>query len=436
MTTESAKLDFSRPSFAPEAGSPWHLTILAPLAIGVVAAAIVRLVLLPTDGLRGDLDQFVLWVHGIATQPLGRAYDQRIGFPPVMVYVWGLLAAIQPSFQTVSDAADPGIRALMKAPAALADFGLAVGVAYALRARPPWAVIGALGILLHPAVIDVSAWWGQYESIYVLAGLVAYLFAVADRPALAAVALAVSLMTKPQAAPFIVPFAAWFLARYGWRSVLRLSVVGAATIVVLWAPFLAAAGPVAFIRNLGDYQGGVFSVLSLRAWNPWWIVQEAYGKQEFISDAAIIAGPVTLRVVGYTLAAIAEAVIFLAIYRRPTAYTLAIGLAAASLVAFVFLTAMHERYAYPALVFLAVALPYRRVLVLWLGLGVVTTVNLLAAIPPTPQIGDALPIFGPLGVVASVTTCLIALAAVRLGQHQNGFMEHSLLAKEPSGLGS
>ncbi len=65
----------------------------------------------------------------------------------------------------------------MKVPASLADIGLALLVAYALRSRPWWAVIGAAAILLHPAVIDVSAWWGQYESIYLLSALAAVIFA-------------------------------------------------------------------------------------------------------------------------------------------------------------------------------------------------------------------------------------------------------------------
>ena len=47
--------------------------------------------LLPTQGLRGDLDQFVLWVHGIAVNGLPVAYDQNLSFPPVMAYIWGLL---------------------------------------------------------------------------------------------------------------------------------------------------------------------------------------------------------------------------------------------------------------------------------------------------------------------------------------------------------
>ncbi len=86
---------------------------------------------------------------------------------------------------------------------------------YAFRDRPLWAVIAAAIVLLHPAVIDVSAWWGQYESIYLFFALAAVVFALNGHNGLAAAALAVCLMTKPQALPFILPFAAWFWAHGG-----------------------------------------------------------------------------------------------------------------------------------------------------------------------------------------------------------------------------
>ena len=76
-----------------------------------------------------------------------------------------------------------------------------------------------------------------------------------------------------------------------------------------------------------------------------------------MSDQTAILGPVTLRHVGYLLAGIGEVVVFVAVFRSPTRRTLAIGLAAAVLVAFMFLTTMHERYAYGALVFLALLIP-------------------------------------------------------------------------------
>jgi hypothetical protein len=409
MTTSGA---VAAPATSPtDRWSPIHV---AALAIGFALAIVVRAVLLPTPGLTGDLDQFVVWVHGIATTPLDRAYDRDIAFPPVMVYLWSLLAAVEPAFRTVTDSADPSIRALMKLPASAADLAIAAGVAWGLRARPTWAVIGALGIALHPAVIDISAWWGQYESLYALPALAGFLLAASGRPGWAAVAIAIAAMTKPQALPLVVPFAAWYVARFGWAGAVKYGLVGAAVVVGLWLPFLAAGGPLNYARNLAEYQGGVFAVLSLRAWNPWWLVQEALGRGEFIADSAAILGPITLRTLGYGLALLGELVVFLAVLRSPTPRTLTLGLAAAALVAFCALTTMHERYAFGALVFLALLLPDRRVLALWLAFGAVLTLNLLAAIPPTPEIGAALPVFGVLGVAGSLAMTGITATVVWL----------------------
>jgi hypothetical protein len=382
------------------------------IALGVGVA--IRVILLPTEGLRGDLDQFVLWVHGIAVSGLPNAYDQDLSFPPVMAYIWGLLAAVQPAFQTVTDASDPAIRALMKTPASLADIGLALLVAFVLRDRPRWAVIGAAAIALHPAVIDISAWWGQYESIYMLFALAAVICAVQGRNGLAAALLAVALMTKPQVLPFLVPFAAWFWATGGWRGFLRAALIGAAVIVVLWLPFFAAGGPANYLKNVAAYQGDVFNFLSLRAWNLWWLVQSLFAGGGFVADDVAFLGPLTLRHVGFLLTGVLEVFVALAVLRDPRPRTLILGLAAATLVAFCFLTSMHERYAYGALVFLMLLIPEARVRWLGIAFGIVFTLNLLAAVPPTPLIGELLPVDGLLGIVGSVAMIGICVATLWL----------------------
>ena len=373
----------------------------------VVLAVAVRVALWPAPGLPGDLDQFVLWVHGIATGGLANAYDQNLSFPPVMTLIWGLLAALEPAFRTVTTAADPAIRAIMKTPASIADLALGLIVVWHLRATPRWAILGGAAILLHPAVIDVSAWWGQYESIYVLGGVVAFVFAVRGHSLSAAALLAVALVTKPQALPFLVPFAAWFLARDGWRGALKAAAVAAAVVALLWLPFLAAGGVQAYARNLGTYQGDIFAILSLRAWNAWWLVQELVARGQFVSDQGAILGPLTLRHVGYGLALLGELAVFALVYRARSARALAYGLAAAVLVAFCLLTTMHERYVFGVLAFLVLAFPDRRAAWLALAFGVVFTLNLLAAIPPTIEIGAALPVSGPLGVAGSIAMLAI-----------------------------
>lgn len=391
------------------ADSRWPAMIV--FLVGLAAAAALRAALAPTLGLTGDLDQFVLWAHGVATEPFGRAYDQDISFPPVMVYIWGWLTAQEPAFRTATTSADPAIRVVMKLPAILADLALGALVAWHLRATPWWAVLGAFVVLFHPAVLDISAWWGQYESIYMLFGVLAFVLAVRGHSLFAAVALAVALMTKPQALPFLVPFAAWFLARDGWLGTAKAAAVGAATIVVLWLPFIAAGGIGNYLHNVTAYQGDVYAILSLRAWNLWWLVQELLAGGSFVSDQGAILGPITLRHVGYGLGLLGEIAVFVLVYRARSPRALAFGLAAAVLVAFCFLTTMHERYAFGVLAFLPLAFPDRRAAWLALVFGFVFTLNLFAAIPPTPAIGAALPVGGPLGILGSIAMLAI-LAAV------------------------
>ena len=61
--------------------TPWSRNERLALAGVVVAGVLIRLVLLPTDGLRGDIDQFVGWVHALAREWTGHAVqgDARSG---------------------------------------------------------------------------------------------------------------------------------------------------------------------------------------------------------------------------------------------------------------------------------------------------------------------------------------------------------------------
>ena len=369
--------------------------------------------LLPRQGLAGDIDDFRLWTRAIATGGLGQAYDAPISFPPVMPWIWWLLGTLAPAVRsTVPD--DPTALVLMKLPATLADFGIAALVGWSLRDRPRVAMMAALAVLLHPAVIYVSGLWGQYESVYVLPLLGGWVLLRAGRPGWAAVLIAVGLMTKPQALPLLVPFAAWYLGREGLATSLRAALIGAATILVLWAPFLAAGGPAHYLANLASYTGQ-YAVLSLRAWNPWWILQSvAGGSDHFIVDTVPIAGPVTLRWVGAGLALLGELAVFLWVLRRPTPASLAWGLAGASLVAFCLLTTMHERYAYAALVFLLLAWPDRLAVGTWVLASVAVTLNLVAAVPPSGPPGSWIPVAGIVGIAGSVAMTIV-LAATLVG---------------------
>jgi dolichyl-phosphate-mannose-protein mannosyltransferase len=285
-------------------------------------------------------------------------------------------------------------------------------VAYALRSRPRWAIAASLGVLLVPATWYVSALWGQFESMYVLPILLGWLLVTRGRPGWAAIAIAVGLMAKPQALPLLVPIAAFYLRRVGLVGSGRAALVAAATVAILWAPFVGAGGIGRYIGNLAEYSS-LFAVLSLRAWNPWWILTELAGGGQLVADAVSIFGPVTLRWLGFGLAGLFLTAVFVWVSRRPSATVLAWGLAAASLAAFVGLTAMHERYAYAALVFLLLAWPDRLAIWTWAVLAVTVTLNLVAAVPPSGEPGTLIPVGGALGIAGSVAMTAGLVATMR-----------------------
>jgi len=371
------------------------------------------------------MDQFAAWVHDIAVNGLGGLYGPQeagpVTFGPVMGGVWAVLAAIAPGFQTATDAADTGLRMLLKTPASIADLGMALVAVWALRDRPRWAVVAGVAILLHPAVIDVSAWWGQYESIYVLSALAATVLAIRGHNVVAAALIAVSLMTKPQAIPFLVPFAAWFWAtgfrrdgvRGGVIELARTGAAGLAVIVVAWLPFLTEGGPANYLANVRYYQDEVFNVLSLRAWNPWWLVQVVAAGGAFIVDDVPIVGPITFRLIGLLVTAALQVVLFMAVVRDPRPRTLVLALAASVLVFFSFMTQMHERYAYAAAVLLILLVADVRVRWLALAAGVLVTLNLWWAIPPAPIFAMLLPIDGVVGVVGSAAMLILTGVILR-----------------------
>ena len=172
-------------------------------------------------------------------------------------------------------------------------------------------------VLLWPVTWYVSAWWGQYESIYVLPAVLAVLAARADRPGL--VAVLVTAEPDDQAAGGAVPgpVRCPYLATQGLLGT-RSVLIAAVTAFVLWLLALAAGGPLDYLANVQTYQNDIFSVLCsapgtrggpsqvVRAWR----VRARW-------DAG--PRPLTFRHLGLVLAGVLSLVVFVLVYRAPTA---------------------------------------------------------------------------------------------------------------------
>jgi hypothetical protein len=92
----------------------------------------------------------------------------------------------------------------------------------------------------------------------------------------------------------------------------------------------------------------------------------------------------------------------------------ALGLGASVLVAFAFLTTMHDRYAYPAVAFLAL-LPDRRAAALFsIPVGGLIMWNLLASASASTLLHWQWEVDGVPGLVGSIGMCAAALVAIGL----------------------
>ena len=112
------------------------------------------------------------------------------------------------------------------------------------------------------------------------------------------------------------------------------------------------------------------------------------------------------------LTALLSLLVALMIARDPSPRTFVLGLAASTLIWFAFLTEMHERYAFGALIFLLLLIPERRIQWLYLALSVVVVLNLWSAIPPAPIFRDWLPYPGLQSVVGSIL--LLAITCITI----------------------
>ena len=162
-------------------------------------------------------------------------------------------------------------------------------------------------------------------------------------------------------------------ATAAWREVVELrrpARSASRPSCVLWLPFIPSGGPAGYLANLGhvperDLQRPVAAGLERLVAAP------GGRRRRRVHRATTSRSSARSRCAtsGYLVTGLISLVIGWRIIRDPRPRTLVLGLAASVLVFFSFMTQMHERYAYAALILLVLLLPERRIGWLWVGAG-------------------------------------------------------------------
>ncbi len=339
----------------------------------LAAGLALRLPFMGNEGFRNDVSSFEAWAITLAAHPFAQFYSSTsfADYPPGYFYVLWIVGHL---YGLLSPHGNYDVlKYLVKLPAVVMDL-VDAGLLYAVARRfvgERWALGVAAVFVLNPAVIFISAAWGQVDSISAgLALLAVYLLLRSDDAdsiagAMAQIvpawlALSYSLLIKPQAA-ILIPLFVVFAFVSPARRTMRLTATGvgivaaAALALVLTLPFHPTPNPVdAFSWLYQKYSFGkdVYAYSSVNAFNLWSVIHPFW-----LPDSQQI-GPWPQYFWGVLLVA-AATVLTLVRYAQSRTQQAFIESAALLTLAFYMLsTRMHERYIYDGMLFTMAAIPF------------------------------------------------------------------------------
>lgn len=364
----------------------------------VALAAVVRMPLLELPGYPGDIEAFKQWGLFAVEHGLFRVYGlpavtHPVVHPPLSALLWWCIAhlarLIDPSFgaQDAGFAAaldSVAYTALVKGPACIADLLIGVLVYRWVRqtAGPRWGVVAAAAGLLHPALIYLSAWWGQIDSMLALGLLVAFRAASVGQVRRSAMLYTLTVLVKAQALILLPVFALLQWQRSGPRQVLHSGAVLVSVLVLATLPFLIADPGGHILRSSGQAGGlkgiGSFGTIARptnNAYNLWWLGLEP--DQRGQSDLQPLWGSLPRRAIGLAGFGTVYALVLIWLWQRgPREWPVAAIAVYASF--FMLPTQIHERYLLPFVPLMVIAMTYHRRLLPWfVGWSITFTANLL-----------------------------------------------------------
>ena len=407
-----------------------------PMLAIVAAGLVVRLAVAPWSAHPGDWPVLTRWAVALGEHGwLGVYTASDANYPPLALL---LLAGSRGLYALFAPALSPsGALWLiaLKLPAILADAGIAL-LAWLLADDRQVRVWVLTALIFNPALIYLSAWWGQYESVYALLALAAIIAAGCGRPFWAGVCLGLGVMVKLQAAvagPVIVLAAvAGRPVSKAWPAILTLLWGLALPIGLTMTPF-AATGQLelVWLRMIALIASPGW--LTVNALNLWYLVTGGAGNWAYNApllwpDSTPLVAGLSARTIGLMALALWSAVV-LALGWRARRGGLRMWLLAGALLylgVFWWPTQAHERYALGAVVLgggwlsLRAGQPHRRTTdlfvfpVLWHDaalyamISMCHTLNLLWAAPFTPALEGWFANARGIGLAIAAATLLTA----------------------------
>lgn len=252
---------------------------------------------------------------------------QLLIFPSRLVWFWD----------------DYGMTLLVKLPSIFADLGIAYLIYRYFKNQKTGLILSAVW-LFNPVIWYNSSVWGQTDSVVNLLGLLAILFLLKKKLPVFAVLFTLSMLFKGSLSTFVPVlffYALW--QKYSVKDWFKAILAGLITVLMVSVWFHTAGDLIIWLIDLYMKRilPGEIGFLTANAYNFWWLVDP--GK---IYDSTLYFG-LSARLIGFVIVLAVNAGVIFWLGKKPDHKRLLLSLLIVSLVSFLFMTRIHERYLYP-----------------------------------------------------------------------------------------
>lgn len=308
----------------------------------IILALILRLFLSLLPGFLIDVNDWFSWSLILNHFDFSHFYNRGFfaDYTPGYLYILSLLGFIKNMLNLPNNL----FYFLLKVPAIISELliGLVVYIEAKRYLSKKMALFSLLFILFNPVLIFNSSVWGQIDAVLTLFLLLSVYFLNKNSLVLSSLFFGLALLVKPQAIAIIPVFFLYLFKRFSPGNILRLSLPFLVSVTLVSWPFFLEK-PLIGLVDLIKGTAGQYPYTSLFAYNFWGVVGF------WIKDSTTAVG-VPYSWIGYVFLAVFWMLVWYFYFKKKlSVYTLS---ALATLSFFFLPTKVHERYLYPAIIFL------------------------------------------------------------------------------------
>lgn len=312
------------------------------LFILILLGLVIRFLLSPLPGFKIDVDDWFAWAVRLSNFDFAHFYSKDVftDYTPGYLYILSVLGFLKNVLMLENNF----FYIILKLPAILSDLIIGIFVYQEIKkiVSSKIALFAMFLIIFNPVAIFNSSIWGQIDSVLSLLMLLTVIALRKNNLIASSAFFGLALLVKPQALALIPLLTLFLIKHFNLANLFKLAVPGSLVIFVLTFPFF----PNQTLINLAQHiakTAGEYPYISLNAYNFWG------GVGFWISDQTIW-NSLSFQQWGYILFAIYWLIIIYFYFSKKISIY---ALATLATLGFFFLpTKVHERYLYPAIIFL------------------------------------------------------------------------------------